>query len=131
MAPRPNPARIAALEAGLRVYETGRPCSHGHLASRFVSTSQCVECVRLRGIALRDAARAARPPKPAKTATKLKLRPRSAQARAHRRAAGQKLFEYQPPTLPSRAMHALSDYSKTIQCARNSQYLDSLIGKIA
>jgi len=36
--------RREAAEAGERRYYTGRPCSKGHDAQRFVSTGVCVKC---------------------------------------------------------------------------------------
>lgn len=34
-----------AISRGLRFFFTGRPCSNGHIAHRYVRSSQCVECV--------------------------------------------------------------------------------------
>jgi hypothetical protein len=39
--------RAQASEAGLTRYYTGRPCHCGHLAERYASNNQCVECMRL------------------------------------------------------------------------------------
>lgn len=36
----------AAARAGLKTYYTGKPCKRGHLALRFVSSGNCVECSR-------------------------------------------------------------------------------------
>lgn len=38
-----------AREQGLKYYFTGKPCSRGHIAERFVSTRNCAECNRMRG----------------------------------------------------------------------------------
>jgi hypothetical protein len=38
--------RNEALRAGLKHFNTGRPCAQGHLAPRYVSTGNCVECAR-------------------------------------------------------------------------------------
>jgi len=38
--------RDQAIAAGLKVYETGKPCKHGHIAPRFVCNMNCVECHR-------------------------------------------------------------------------------------
>lgn len=38
--------RTEAQAAGLKTYSTGRPCHRGHVAERYVSTGQCVECLR-------------------------------------------------------------------------------------
>jgi hypothetical protein len=35
----------AARLKGAKFYETGKPCAKGHVAPRYVSTRQCVECV--------------------------------------------------------------------------------------
>lgn len=37
-------ARSEAKERGDKFYFSGEPCSRGHLADRYVSTYQCVEC---------------------------------------------------------------------------------------
>ena len=34
----------AARERGLQRYFTGKPCKHGHVSERYVSTCICVEC---------------------------------------------------------------------------------------
>lgn len=39
--------RAAAKDRGLKRYFTGKPCKHGHVAERIVTTGQCVECVRV------------------------------------------------------------------------------------
>ena len=41
-------SRSEAKALGLKEYYTGKPCKHGHIAERYVSTRQCVECMRLR-----------------------------------------------------------------------------------
>lgn len=38
--------RQKARVRGERFYETGTPCSRGHVASRYTSSSNCVECSR-------------------------------------------------------------------------------------
>lgn len=38
--------RLDALRLGLKTYSTGRPCSRGHDAPRYVSTLGCTECLR-------------------------------------------------------------------------------------
>lgn len=40
--------RKEARETGLEFYFTGQECSKGHLASRYTSTGQCVECMAQR-----------------------------------------------------------------------------------
>lgn len=40
----PVMTRRAAVEAGLKRYYTGRPCSKGHDAQRFTSTGACIKC---------------------------------------------------------------------------------------
>lgn len=42
-------SRAQAKAMGLTVYRTGRPCRYGHTAWRYVSTSQCITCLRDRG----------------------------------------------------------------------------------
>lgn len=37
-----------AFEAGKTRYFTGKPCRHGHIAERMVSSSNCCECLRIR-----------------------------------------------------------------------------------
>ena len=38
--------RKAAIDAGSSRYFTGKPCSHGHVCERIVSSRKCVECNR-------------------------------------------------------------------------------------
>jgi hypothetical protein len=45
--PREKGARQVAMENGETHYFTGKPCVHGHLAKRSVSTRACMECDRL------------------------------------------------------------------------------------
>lgn len=40
----PVMTRRAAVEAGLKRYYTGKPCSKGHDAQRFTSTGACIKC---------------------------------------------------------------------------------------
>jgi hypothetical protein len=49
-------ARAEALHAGRNKYFTGKPCSKGHVAERYVQSSACVACVRLSAYASRSAA---------------------------------------------------------------------------
>src|SRR6516225_9479147 len=37
-------SRAEARALGLKRFFTGKPCKHGHVAERHVSTSACVEC---------------------------------------------------------------------------------------
>ena len=41
-------SRAVAQSAGLRRYFTGKPCAHGHVAERIVSSKSCAECASLR-----------------------------------------------------------------------------------
>lgn len=48
--PKPNAIHrqaIAAWRRGERIFYTGEPCKHGHLAGRYYADLQCVECRRL------------------------------------------------------------------------------------
>lgn len=47
-------SRAAARERGKKRYFTGKPCRHGHLISRLVSSGKCVEC-ELRRTLIRNA----------------------------------------------------------------------------
>jgi hypothetical protein len=38
-------SRAAAQQRGLKRYFTGRPCIHGHISERWVSTKGCRQCV--------------------------------------------------------------------------------------
>lgn len=38
--------RKEAATAGLKKYNTGRPCKHGHLADRYVDSGACSECLK-------------------------------------------------------------------------------------
>lgn len=40
----------AAREKGSLRYFTGKPCSHGHVAERFTSSRNCVECAEARAL---------------------------------------------------------------------------------
>jgi hypothetical protein len=42
-----HPARLAAEKAGLKTFDPGYACVHGHHAERFVWSQQCVACTRL------------------------------------------------------------------------------------
>lgn len=47
--PRPyrlNPALQDAIKNGDKTYFTGKPCKHGHIAQRRVSTRVCVQCCK-------------------------------------------------------------------------------------
>lgn len=39
-------SRQDALVAGLKRYFTGAQCPHGHTSARYVSTMQCIECIK-------------------------------------------------------------------------------------
>lgn len=39
--------RKEAKAQGLKRYYTGKACPHGHYSERFVSTGQCLECLRV------------------------------------------------------------------------------------
>ena len=39
--------RAEAIERGLKYYFTGKPCKYGHVAGRFTSSSNCLECQRI------------------------------------------------------------------------------------
>jgi len=43
---RPIISRMAAIEAGLEFYYTGKPCKRGHLGDRETMTAACAECRR-------------------------------------------------------------------------------------
>ena len=49
MATRPNSiiSKKWALDNGLKVYRTGSECKMGHAGFRYVSTSNCVQCMKL------------------------------------------------------------------------------------
>ena len=40
-------SRKEAKQAGSKYYFTGKPCPHGHFDFRYVSTCQCLECVKI------------------------------------------------------------------------------------
>lgn len=53
-----------AAKNGLTIYNSDKPCAHGHGRQRYMTTGQCVVCTKLRAKArqeklkaLRDAAR--------------------------------------------------------------------------
>lgn len=39
--------RADAAASGLRFYFTGKPCTRGHLAQRYVVNTGCVECAKM------------------------------------------------------------------------------------
>lgn len=39
-------SRKEAKEQGLDFYYTGKPCKHGHVSKRYVSTGVCLECIK-------------------------------------------------------------------------------------
>ena len=39
-----------AKALGLKFYNTGKPCKHGHLSDRYTSTSICLECVKFANV---------------------------------------------------------------------------------
>lgn len=47
-------SRAEAIKNGEKVYFTGKPCKHGHVAQRFVCDHSCRECGRLYLAAMRD-----------------------------------------------------------------------------
>jgi hypothetical protein len=42
--------RADAKAQGLKFYNTGKPCKHGHLSDRYTSTAICLECIKLAGV---------------------------------------------------------------------------------
>lgn len=52
--------RNDALLAGHKFFFTGRPCQHGHVAQRYVSSGACVLCLSARASNQRTLYRAAR-----------------------------------------------------------------------
>lgn len=41
--------RREAIVAGVKTYNTGKPCKHGHTSDRYTSTAICIECVQISG----------------------------------------------------------------------------------
>lgn len=41
-------SRSDARAVGLTRYDTGKPCKHGHLSSRYVATGQCGDCMTVK-----------------------------------------------------------------------------------
>ncbi len=41
-----NAAREEAILLGKSTYFTGKPCKHGHIAERRVSTKTCIQCAK-------------------------------------------------------------------------------------
>jgi hypothetical protein len=112
--PQPKPtyseAQQAAIAAGLKKFDPGQLCSHGHHSLRFVSGG-CCECVALN--------RKASPP-----ARRQKLPPRELKRRAiiDVEARRKKLSR-----LPRKASHDIQSYQYSAQSRKNSKHLDSLI----
>jgi hypothetical protein len=53
-------SREEAIEAGEIFYYTGLPCKNGHLAKRYTTSGQCIECARAIFRAKAERIRAAR-----------------------------------------------------------------------
>lgn len=45
--------RAEAKALGLKFYNTGKPCKHGHLSDRYVQGA-CIECVKIQTVAWKD-----------------------------------------------------------------------------
>lgn len=39
--------RQAAIQRGVKLYFSGKPCKRGHLSARYTASGQCVECVKV------------------------------------------------------------------------------------
>jgi hypothetical protein len=37
-----------------RFYNTGKPCKYGHMADRYMSNNECVECRRIKNVSLKE-----------------------------------------------------------------------------
>lgn len=46
--------RKTAIINGESFYDTGRPCSHGHISKRYASTGCCVECTKMYSAKIRQ-----------------------------------------------------------------------------
>jgi hypothetical protein len=47
--------RAEAKLLGLKTYNTGKPCKHGHFADRYTTGAKCIECTVVQSTAWRDA----------------------------------------------------------------------------
>jgi hypothetical protein len=107
-----HPARLAALAAGEKTFDTGQPCSHGHTSLRSTATGKCIECNDIRN------ARRATGNKPGRPkAARIKPIPQP-----HR------VIQYRPrsPSItPLRG--ALADYRNSAEARERSDHLDNLL----
>lgn len=46
--------RYQRLSPDARFYETGKPCKYGHIAKRYVSNGECVDCRAQKNVLLKD-----------------------------------------------------------------------------
>jgi hypothetical protein len=101
-----NSIWLAAVAAGLKTFETGKPCRNGHTTGRHTATGGCIECQRLRD--------------------KKRRRSRSRVKQQVATAAAKTRFN-RPAALGS----LINDYRNSAECHQRSKYLDNLIRKIA
>jgi hypothetical protein len=134
-----HPARLAAVAAGGKHFDTGEPCANSHRSPRYVSNGICVECLSIR----QQARSAVGPPQTSKPeptgrkshgsasrlgkAASVVKRPHRASAKRHAEhvAAGSKLFDYRPPRFPG--SYELASYARSDEARTRSKYLDNLI----
>ncbi|UFX45230.1 hypothetical protein HAP47_0000360 [Bradyrhizobium sp. 41S5] len=141
---RNHPAFLAALAAGERTFDPGRPCWHGHKAPREVGGhQQCIECVRLAQDAKRRAMKRPANERPivATCPVKPAMRPRlpdtpqfsavypQRQLREKRETnttAAHSRFGYRPISarFPRDMLHK---YETSLLAAQNSAHLDQLL----
>ena len=120
---RDHPARLAALAAGEKTFDTGQPCPKGHSSPRYVSNGGCSECTRLFMQAKTEARRIAKGLDPNQRYGK-----RKPDARKVSKPKKKKFVKDTTVRVPF--YDELHDYSLTAEARRNSDYLDSLTRKL-
>jgi hypothetical protein len=121
-----HPVRLAALAAGQKTFDTGKPCANGHSSPRYTSSGICVACNNLR-----NAKRALkmRRSRPARVAPLESVRCVASTENGYRVSTAQhaRRVEAAEKKFPTALLHAISDYQQSSEGRQRSKYLDGLI----
>jgi hypothetical protein len=111
-----HPARVVALAAGEKTFDTGKACSHGHTSPRYVGTGICIRCQEIRN-AKRSTGR--KPGRPKVKRVKPKAQP-------HR------VVQSRPRSISIKRplSAAIADYAHTLEARERSEHLDTLIRNV-
>jgi len=106
-----------AIEKGLRLYNTGKPCTHGHYADRYTKGGACVKCRKV-GKPGKEVDINGKP----KRTQKEYIQQLKADAKEYRDEALERKYETYPTELPCSNGHFSRRYTKSgkcIQCVEN------------